>query len=147
MSWFIERDTTSLSEADDRLRRALQAAAKKNIIIFCANPDRGPSYSTNDTYSRAPEPSQVFCIGAATQAGMRWSQIDPQDQSCDYFFPGVELGFQLKSVSRKNQNDPPREWCVSYYLLRSLTANFISFLGVNTAVAGYHALLRPGWRQ
>ena len=120
MGWFIEKDTTSPFDADDRLRRALQTAMKKNIIIFCANPDRGPSFRTNDTYPRALDTDQVFCIGAATRDGVRWGQIDAQDQSCDYFLPGVELGIQVESVSRKNQNDPPREWCGSLLLFVKL---------------------------
>ncbi|KAI1458770.1 subtilisin-like protein [Annulohypoxylon moriforme] len=112
MSWAIDKGTTFTpgNEVGDPLYIQVQEALKKKILLFCANPDRGPNYNTNDTLPKAIYPNQIFCIGAATQDGIRWGQIDNDDKSCDYFLPGVELGIQVESTSRKNQDEPPKEW-------------------------------------
>ncbi|XXH01221.1 hypothetical protein Hte_007575 [Hypoxylon texense] len=110
MSWAIEKDTTPGAGGDNRLHNAIWKALEQNILLFCANPDRGPSYGKNDTYPKVVDPTRVFCIGAATQDGIPWGRISAQDDSSDYILPGVELGIQVESTSRKNQDDPPREW-------------------------------------
>lgn len=118
MSWAIV-DTMSgatdvgTTDREKRLRDAIQSAVDKHILLFCANPDRGPGYGTNVTYPKSLKPNHIFCIGAATQDGLRWGQIDTQDTSCNYFLPGVELGIQVESTTRKNLDEPPHQWCVS----------------------------------
>ncbi|TFB02667.1 hypothetical protein CCMA1212_005148 [Trichoderma ghanense] len=113
MSWAIDKDTTQNPNSvglDQRLRKAIGDAVSKNILLFCANPDKGPSYINNDTYPKGLDTDHVFCVGAATQNGVRWSQIDSNDTSCNYFLPGVELGIQVESTTRKTPDEPPQEW-------------------------------------
>jgi hypothetical protein len=111
MSWAIERDTPhGANSLDTKLGEAINAAVKKNILLFCANPDMGPSYSKNQTLPKALNSDNIFCIGSATQDGVRWGKIHKDDDSCNYFLPGVELGIQVESRLRKNPGEPPREW-------------------------------------
>ena len=116
MSWAIDKNVTSKAGNHDsgkqRLLEAIQKAADKGILLFCANPDKGPGYVDNQTYPKSLLSDQIFCIGAATQNGVRWGQIDANDKSCNYFLPGVELGIQVESTSRKNLDEPPHEWYV-----------------------------------
>ncbi|KUI56352.1 Major intracellular serine protease [Cytospora mali] len=112
MSWSIEKDTTINSQAKPaelQLSEAINAAVNKHILLFCANPDKGKDFLENDTLPNSLN-NNIFCIGAATQDGVCWSRIDPEDRSCNYFLPGVELGIQVESKTRKNPDDPPRQW-------------------------------------
>ncbi|ROW10102.1 hypothetical protein VMCG_02078 [Cytospora schulzeri] len=124
MSWAIDNDTsTSASKPESpqmRLLEAINEAVAKNILLFCANPDKGKNYSVNDTLPRSLKADKIFCIGAATQDGVRWGQINSDDQSCDYFLPGVELGIQVESRSRDNTDEPPPEWLRSHNGMRKV---------------------------
>ncbi|KKO97684.1 hypothetical protein THAR02_10213 [Trichoderma harzianum] len=110
MSWAIEKGNTP---PYNRLWDAVQHAVEKNIILFCANPDRGTGYTEIDTYPLFLGPGHIICVGAATQSGVRWNQIDANDKTCKFFLPGVELGIQVDTKQRRNPDGPPREWCVS----------------------------------
>lgn len=113
MSWAIEE-----KEMDDQtnrmsaLRDAIKLAADSNILLFCANPDKGAGYPENKSYPKQLDTSRVFCIGAATQDGTRWEKIDGSDASCDYFLPGVELGFPVENGSSgaRRVGEPPTVW-------------------------------------
>lgn len=146
MSWAIDKETTPGPNDNQRLCDAIKTAAKKNILLFCANPDRGPTFKAMDTYPKAADPERVFCIGAATPDGIRWGQIDAQDTSCDYFLPGIELGIQVESTSRKNQHEPPQEWYVLFLPSSLLTSGLTIHLGSNTAEARSRALLQLDWQ-
>ncbi|KAI0465892.1 subtilisin-like protein [Xylaria cf. heliscus] len=154
MSWAVER-TYATKRGDDqkekRFRNAIWKAVEKKILLFCANPDNGPGFPTNNTYPKTLN-DHVFCIGAATQDGVRWVQIHNQDDSCDLFLPGVELGIQVQS-RRKRADEPPREWypflLISSDLLNSLNdraKELIVYLGVSTVAARFPAPLRLGWQ-
>ncbi|KUI72493.1 Major intracellular serine protease [Cytospora mali] len=114
MSWSIDKDAiNSVVDPDSpetRLRNAINVAVTRNILLFCANPDKGKGFPVNNTLPKSLSEDKVFCIGAATQDGVCWSKIDPEDRSCDYFLPGVELGIQVESRSRKNPEEPPQQW-------------------------------------
>ncbi|KAK4083567.1 uncharacterized protein Triagg1_1229 [Trichoderma aggressivum f. europaeum] len=107
MSWAIEKGSTPPYKP---LRDAIEKAVEKNIILFCANPDNGTGYIDNGTYPWSLDNAHIICVGAATQSGVRWNQIDAKDGSCKYFFPGVELGIQVETKQRRNPDGPPREW-------------------------------------
>ncbi|UKZ77173.1 hypothetical protein TrVFT333_004892 [Trichoderma virens FT-333] len=109
MSWAIEKCRNN-NPSYKRLRDAIQAAVEKNIIMFCANPDRGTDFPVNDTYPFSMDKDHIICVGAATRNGVRWAQIDAQDDSCSYFLPGVELGIQVKTELERNPDGPPHEW-------------------------------------
>ncbi|KAL1869586.1 hypothetical protein Daus18300_005440 [Diaporthe australafricana] len=109
MSWAID-NTDSDKKKEQRLRKAITSAADENILLFCANPDRGEGYSENNTIPLRLDPARIFCIGAANQDGNPWARIATGDTSCDYYFPGVELGIQVVSSAKKNRGEPPKEW-------------------------------------
>ncbi|SPO02208.1 uncharacterized protein DNG_04881 [Cephalotrichum gorgonifer] len=111
MSWAIDKAS---GPDGDALRNAIHKAASKSILI-CAHPDKGQG-QTNDTFPYSADTRRILCIGAANQDGMRWDKIDANDTSCNYFFPGVELGIQVRRKGRKegknlgNPGNPPQEW-------------------------------------
>ncbi|KAJ6262551.1 hypothetical protein Dda_3362 [Drechslerella dactyloides] len=114
MSWAIDKKTITENLDDKkrllikRLRAAITLAADNNILLFCANPDRGAGSET-ESYPKHFDTERVFCIGAATQDGTPWAKIDATNNSCDYFLPGVELGFQAETSARQ-PNEPPGIW-------------------------------------
>jgi hypothetical protein len=122
MSWAIDEQDASLMQEDklirrqreERLRQAIQLAADKDILLFCANPDKGAVYTKNKTYpwvlSQSGTSVNIFCIGAATQEKVSWPQISDKDDSCDYLLPGVNLGIQVEGTSSKNTENPPEKW-------------------------------------
>lgn len=148
MSWAIDKETTPGPNDNQRLCDAIKTAAKKNILLFCANPDRGPTFKAMDTYPKAADPERVFCIGAATPDGIRWGQIDAQDTSCDYFLPGIELGIQVESTSRKNQHEPPQEWLKhsGSSLSCALAAGLAAMILHCSLVSGVAVFDSPKWK-
>ena len=116
MSWAINKENVTKISQENMLRTAIKKAVAKDIILFCANPDKGADVDRNNTFPwllqelDTTEPIFMFCIGAATQEKVRWSKISPKDDSCHYFLPGVDLGIQVESNSRKHTDDPPKEW-------------------------------------
>ncbi|KAL6787896.1 hypothetical protein J3E68DRAFT_445126 [Trichoderma sp. SZMC 28012] len=107
MSWAIEKNSTLPYRP---LCDAIEKAVGKKIILFCANPDRGTGYTEIDTYPLFSGLGHIICVGAATQSGVRWNQIDANDKTCNFFLPGVELGIQVDTKQRRNPDGPPREW-------------------------------------
>ncbi|UKZ61339.1 uncharacterized protein TrAtP1_002605 [Trichoderma atroviride] len=111
MSWAIdEKDSDYQTTRMGELRNAIKLAADNNILLFCANPDKGVGFPDNKSYPKQLDTSRVFCIGAATQDGIRWDKIDGGDASCDYFLPGVELGFPVESSGARRVDEPPTVW-------------------------------------
>ncbi|CAK7206066.1 hypothetical protein SEUCBS139899_008849 [Sporothrix eucalyptigena] len=95
MSWAIDDNVPS--EIKKSLGRAIRAAIDSNILIFCANPDKGAEYGNNLTYPYHLEKEHIFCIGAAGRNGKRWDWIDAKDKSCTYLLPGVDLDIHVES--------------------------------------------------
>lgn len=111
MSWAIDPSDDTNDKRVKALRKAIELAAENNILLFCANPDRGPEYPHNSTYPKAlVSDTTLFCIGAAKDDGSRWGKISVDDNSCDFFLPGVELGIGAESINRKSVGKPPRQW-------------------------------------
>ncbi|KAL7931628.1 hypothetical protein V8C35DRAFT_309949 [Trichoderma chlorosporum] len=111
MSWAIdEKESDYQTKRMDALRDAIKLAADNNILLFCANPDKGAGFPENKSYPKQLDTNRVFCIGAATQDGIRWEKIDGGDTSCDYFLPGVELGFPVESSGTRRVGEPPTVW-------------------------------------
>lgn len=109
MSWAIDKKVPEGVEVM-ALRNAIKTAADKNILLFCANPDKGQS-EKNETYPWTMDTQRVFCIGAATEDGRPWPRIDPEDESCDFLIPGVDLGIPVESkLTNNNIDDPPNNW-------------------------------------
>lgn len=108
MSWAIDADESKIGPLKD----AIDLAIKEHILLFCANPDQGRAKEENKTYPLRVNSDQIFCIGAATRSGDRWEKIAPGDTSCNYFLPGVELGFPPESSTNRarREGDPPTEW-------------------------------------
>ncbi|CAK7214009.1 hypothetical protein SBRCBS47491_001994 [Sporothrix bragantina] len=95
MSWAIDDNVPS--EIKKSLSQAVRAALDSNILIFCANPDKGAEYGNNLTYPYHLEKEHIFCIGAAGRNGKRWDWIDAKDKSCTYLLPGVDLDIHVES--------------------------------------------------
>jgi len=120
MSWAID-DSASIGDERAALKDACELAAKQGILLFCAYPDKGPYDPKNETYPNLLNPlngdkdCKSFVIGAATQDGIPWTKIHPDDNTCEYWLPGVELGIQVENTQTSkplavNQREPPREW-------------------------------------
>lgn len=110
MSWAIKaRDTDSTTKRHRKLADAVHRAAEDGILLFCAHPDAGAK-STNDTYPKRLPENRLFCIGAAGKNRQRWEEIDPADTSCDFFFPGVDLGIEAEGRPDDTKKQPPHEW-------------------------------------
>lgn len=114
MSWAIDplEDPAEDQKRQDLLQKAINLATQKNILLFCANPDKGPEYPQNVTYPKAAVlDKKLFVVGAAKENGKRWDKIADTDDSCDFFLPGVDLGIQIESTNRKKSlENPPPEW-------------------------------------
>lgn len=150
MSWAIDEKASDYkTKRVNALRDAIKLAADNNILLFCANPDKGLGHQ-NNTYPKQLDANRVFCIGAATQDGNRWREIDPTDTSCDYFLPGVELGIQVetnKSSSKKNVDEPPSSWRTysGSSLSCALAAGLAAMILYCTQVSGVSAT-DPKWK-
>ncbi|KAL1913842.1 hypothetical protein Sste5344_000109 [Sporothrix stenoceras] len=95
MSWAIDDNVPS--ETKKSLGVAIRKAIDANILIFCANPDKGAEYANNLTYPYHLEKERIFCIGAAGRNGKRWDWIDAKDKSCTYLLPGVDLDIHMET--------------------------------------------------
>ncbi|KAK4187371.1 hypothetical protein QBC35DRAFT_552243 [Podospora australis] len=113
MSWAMDHDSNVRREKP--LREAITEAADNNILLFCANPDRGADHENNDTYPLYVDQQRITCVGAATHDGKAWEKIHSNDQSCQFLLPGVELGIPVETSpfgehGGKTQEKPPEEW-------------------------------------
>lgn len=113
MSWAIEPGSNALSQ--NPLRDAITDATKNNILMFCANPDKGEGYNENNTYPYQIDSHGIICTGAATHDGKAWEKIGSRDGSCRFLLPGVQLGIPVEDSpfgvsGRKRQEKPPNEW-------------------------------------
>ncbi|KAK4107020.1 subtilisin-like protein [Canariomyces notabilis] len=99
MSWAIDMHEADRS-SDKRykpLKDAIEKAVKKNILLFCANPDKGSEEAEPKTFPKClPGVTSLFCIGAA-ENGQRWMKISRNDETCDFFLPGVRLDIEAES--------------------------------------------------
>ncbi|KAH8892618.1 subtilisin-like protein [Thozetella sp. PMI_491] len=99
MSWTIEKPDTGDKAKEDEiteLESAIQLAAKKNILMFCAATDGGPVRDT--TYPAASGTKWIFKIGAAEASGTAMKWLGSQD-IVDFIMPGHQ-------VVMERQNDP-----------------------------------------
>jgi hypothetical protein len=126
MSWAIDKvklkddqnDQSKLQELklyeekEEKLREAIFTAAGQGILLFCANPDKGNG-PVIETFPKSSD-SRVFCIGAATQDGHPWGKIAKEDETSDFYLPGVELGVRIdksQALSKRSQpGQPPEKW-------------------------------------
>lgn len=92
MSWSIGRKQDGhpgIIALEKALRKGI--TGKDKILLFCANPDAGSDVTTNSTYPTITS-TEIFCIGAtSTKDGKPWEKISPEDPSCHFYLPGVEL--------------------------------------------------------
>jgi len=129
MSWAIDYSTSIREDDKVALGKACDDAAEQGILLFCSYPDKGPYDPKNETYPKLlnpqvknPDENTIFVIGAATQDGIPWTKIHPDDETCEYWLPGVELGIQVENTQTSkpptvNQREPPREWYVVCLIL------------------------------
>ncbi|MCJ1394257.1 hypothetical protein MMC18_007135 [Xylographa bjoerkii] len=112
MSWSIDKlDTDATTNRVTALRNAVLKAADANILLFCANPDKGIGYGTK-TYPTFLDSDRIFCIGAAKE-GHPSSQIDTANDKTDLYLPGVNIPFEVKSISNPSKGKaerPPQTW-------------------------------------
>ncbi|KAL8333866.1 hypothetical protein RB593_003504 [Gaeumannomyces tritici] len=92
MSWSIE----SPGEGENALRDAMEAAAKDNILLFCASDDQG-NKSTEQPYPARLARNSSFYIGAATAWGREDSAVH---NLVNYIAPGVESVKELATAAR-----------------------------------------------
>ncbi|KAB5545922.1 hypothetical protein GE09DRAFT_1132964 [Coniochaeta sp. 2T2.1] len=87
MSWTIER--TDLNKDDIvELERAIEEAAAKNILMFCAATDQG-AYRDR-TYPAASGTKKLFKIGAAEASGAAYKWVGDQS-AVDFIMPGHQV--------------------------------------------------------
>jgi hypothetical protein len=116
MSWSVARKDDGRPDIEalkDALRKAVEGVdGKGKILLFCANPDAGVDVHENKTYPWYFN-QDIFCIGAtSTKDGKPWDKISPNDASCSFYLPGVELSIPGVDKStlvdaRANSSSPP----------------------------------------
>ena len=109
MSWAID-ETPGVERTDGKivkLQEALHKANRKNILLFCAMPDKGAGLK-NTTYPKSIASDVVSSVGAATSDGERWAKVGDEDP--DFFLPGVTLGIPAESMSGETKSMPPEKW-------------------------------------
>lgn len=87
MSWTIKKTEENTSHIES-LEKAVQAAAKDNILMFCAASDGGAV--TDQTFPAESQRESVFKIGAATEEGKAWKWVG-EGKNVDFIFPGHEV--------------------------------------------------------
>ena len=87
MSWTIE-ETADNEVHIEKLKEAVEKAAKKPILMFCAASDGG-AISDKSFPGKGPRDS-VFKIGAATEDGKAWKWVG-DESNIDFIFPGHEV--------------------------------------------------------
>jgi coenzyme F420-reducing hydrogenase delta subunit len=83
-SWAIPK-TVENTNASKALGAAVSAAEEEDILIFCAASDLGPDAHEHNSMP-AIFRDKVFCIGAATPAGVKDPKVGKQE--VDYIVPG-----------------------------------------------------------
>lgn len=87
MSWTIEKTESNKDDIAD-LEKAIELAAGRNILMFCAAADQG-AYKDR-TYPAATGTKKIFKIGAAEASGAALKWLG--DQSLvDFIFPGHQV--------------------------------------------------------
>lgn len=87
MSWTIERTVDNESHIGN-LEKAVQAAAKKPILMFCAASDGGAI--SDKSFPAESLRDLVFKIGAATEEGKAWKWVG-DEKNIDFIFPGHDV--------------------------------------------------------
>ena len=109
MSWAIEpvAFTGTANEEVEKLKSAIQKAASKRILMFCALSDRG-GRENRGTYPKSLAEGDIFSVGAASKDGHPWPRTG--DEHADYYLPGVELGIPVENIDGKIKGQPPEKW-------------------------------------
>jgi hypothetical protein len=87
MSWTIERTERNKGDIDE-LERAIELAASKDILMFCAATDQG-AYRDR-TYPAASGTKKIFKIGAAEASGAAYKWVGDQS-AVDFIMPGHQV--------------------------------------------------------
>jgi hypothetical protein len=96
MSWTIGADSDD--EGLKRLNDAVEEAAKRNILMFCAASDEGVRL---DTSFPGQSPS-CFKIGAATTWGTAHKSVGTSNNRIDYIFPGHHVRTTATAPDKTN---------------------------------------------
>lgn len=88
MSWTIYKNEAGNGndEGLEAMKRAMERAAKHNILMFCASQDAGRSAHQRSYPASERDPRTVKRVGSATVYGERSEYVDPGE--VDYLFPG-----------------------------------------------------------
>lgn len=97
MSWTIE-STESNEDGIKKLKAAVEEAADKNILMFCAASDQGVSADT----SFPGKTALCFKIGAATTWGTPLKSTGTSNKHFDYIFPGQNIAQERGGEQRLN---------------------------------------------
>ena len=87
MSWTIERTDENKSDIL-ALEQAVQVAANKRILMFCAASDGGPV--SDRSFPARSVKEVLFKIGAATEEGSKWKWVGDAT-NIDFIFPGHKV--------------------------------------------------------
>ena len=87
MSWTIERTDENKSDIF-ALEQAVQDAANKRILMFCAASDGGPV--SDRSFPARSVKEVLFKIGAATEEGSKWKWVGDATH-IDFIFPGHKV--------------------------------------------------------
>ena len=122
MSWTIEKTDENKSDIL-ALEQAVQDAANRNILMFCAASDGG-AVSDRSFPARSGKKEVLFKIGAATEEGSKWKWVGDAT-NIDFIFPGHKV------VKERYNED-----------VRIQSCNLLTGSSVATAIAaGFAALI------
>ena len=100
MSWTIERTELNKTEIDD-LERAVEQAASRDILMFCAATDQG-AYRDR-TYPAASGTKKIFKIGAAEASGSAYKWVGDQS-AVDFIMPGHQVVLERPQDDHRNSS-------------------------------------------
>ena len=120
MSWTIEKTDENKSDID-ALEQAVQDAANKGILMFCAASDGGAQ--SDRSFPARSLKQKLFKIGAATEEGSKWKWVG-NATNVDFIFPGHKV------VKERYNEEGPIQSC-----------SFLTGSSVATAIAAGLAAL------
>ncbi|KAI1359384.1 hypothetical protein F5Y08DRAFT_332379 [Xylaria arbuscula] len=118
MSWTIEKTDSNGNDIKE-LEDAITAAARENILMFCAATDQG-AYKDR-TYPAATSTKKIFKIGAAEASGAALKWLGDQTL-VDFVFPGHQVVMEQHGDPRVKKYTPLTGSSVATALASGLAA-------------------------
>ncbi len=139
MSWTVEQTDKNSEEDMKRLQLALEAAAKKGMLLFCAAPDSGDLSKSQFAKYLPIGCSNIpgkFGIGAAMADGSAWRKTGSVN-NIDFILPGHEVEERSNDLVALKKRSPKTGSSIATSLAAGLAANIIDCVRIG-AIENYN---------